>query len=159
MAWATKLVGRGTELGELRRELQRARAAEFRIVLLLSDAGIGKTRLAREFLARSRAGVVGLAARAHPLGEMTSFGVWSEALESHLRGLPPNEITELCGGFLDDLAALLHSVAAVHGSTEREPSRSCSRTSHVARPSLSSWMTRIWPTFRRGRLLAISPAR
>ena len=123
MAWATKLVGRGTELGELRRELQRARAAEFRIVLLLSDAGIGKTRLAREFLARSRAGVVGLAARAHPLGEMTSFGVWSEALESHLRGLPPNEITELCGGFLDDLAALLHSVAAVHGSTEREPSR------------------------------------
>ena len=123
MAWATKLVGRGAELGELRRELQRARAAEFRIVLLLSDAGIGKTRLAREFLARGQGGIVGLSARAHPLGETTSFGVWSEALESHLRGLPPNEITELCGGFLDDLAALLHSVAAVHGSADREPSR------------------------------------
>ena len=123
MAWATKLVGRGAELAELRRELQRAGAAEFRIVLLLSDAGIGKTRLAREFLARRQAGVVGLCARAHPLGETTSFGVWSEALESHLRGLPPNEITKLCGGFLDDLAALLHSVAAVRGSADREPSR------------------------------------
>jgi predicted ATPase len=103
MAWATKLVGRGAELAELRRELQRASAAEFRIVLLLSDAGIGKTRLAREFLARRQAAVVGYSARAHPLGETTSFGVWSEALESHLRGLPPDEITELCGGFLDDL--------------------------------------------------------
>jgi DNA-binding CsgD family transcriptional regulator len=123
MAWVTKLVGRRAELGELRRELQRARASEFRIVLLLSDAGIGKTRLAREFLARGQAGIVGLSARAHPLGETTSFGVWSEALESHLRGLQPNEITELCGGFLADLAALLHSVAAVHGSADREPSR------------------------------------
>jgi len=44
MAWATKLVGRGAGLAELRRELQRAGAAEFRVVLLLSDAGIGRTR-------------------------------------------------------------------------------------------------------------------
>jgi predicted ATPase len=78
-------VGRGAEFAELRRELQRAGAAEFRIVLLLSDAGIGKTRLARECLARRQAGVAGLCARAHPLGETTAFGVWSEALESHLR--------------------------------------------------------------------------
>src|SRR5262249_58199423 len=89
MAWATKLVGRGPELAELRRELQHAAAGEFRVVLLLADPGIGKTRLAREFLARSQARVVGLSARAYPLGETASFGVWSEALESHLRGLPP----------------------------------------------------------------------
>jgi predicted ATPase len=123
MAWATKLVGRGAELAELRRELQHAAAGEFRIVLLLADPGIGKTRLAREFLARSHARVVGLSARAYPLGETASFGVWSEALESQLRGLPPDEITKLCGGFLDDLAVLLHSVAAVHGSAEAEPPR------------------------------------
>jgi DNA-binding CsgD family transcriptional regulator/tetratricopeptide (TPR) repeat protein len=123
MAWATKLVGRGAELAELRRELQHARAGEFRIVLLLADPGIGKTRLAREFLARSHARVVGLSARAYPLGETASFGVWSEALESHLRGLPPDEITKVCGGFLDDLATLLHSVAAVRGSAQGEPSR------------------------------------
>jgi DNA-binding CsgD family transcriptional regulator len=123
MAWATKLVGRGAELAELRRELQHAAAGEFRIVLLLADPGIGKTRLAREFLARSHARVVGLSARAYPLGETASFGVWSEALDSHLRGLPPDEITELCGGFLDDLAALLRSVAAVRGSAGGELTR------------------------------------
>jgi DNA-binding CsgD family transcriptional regulator len=123
MAWATKLVGRGAELADLRRELQHAAAGEFRIVLLLADAGIGKTRLAREFLARRHAGVAGLSARAHPLGETASFGVWSEALESHLRGLPPDEVTKLCAGLLDDLAGLLHSVAAVRGSAGGEPSR------------------------------------
>jgi DNA-binding CsgD family transcriptional regulator len=123
MAWATKMVGRHAELAELRRELQHAAAGEFRIVLLLSDPGIGKTRLAREFLARSHARVVGLSARAYPLGETASFGVWSEAVDSHLRGLAPREITEVCGGFLDDLAALLRSVAAVRGSAEAEPSR------------------------------------
>jgi DNA-binding CsgD family transcriptional regulator len=123
MAWATKLVGRGAELGELRRELQRAAAGEFRIVLLLADPGIGKTRLGREFIARGHARVVGLSARAYPLGETASFGVWSEALDSHLRGLPPDEIMELCGGFLDDLAALLRSVAAVRGSAAGEPTR------------------------------------
>src|SRR5215470_17481733 len=123
MGWATKLVGRGAELAELRRELQRAAAGEFGIVLLLADPGIGKTRLAREFLGRTRGRVVGLSARAYPLGETASFGVWSEALDTHLRGLPPDEITELCGGFLDDLAPLLRSVAAVRGSAGGEPPR------------------------------------
>ena len=147
MAWATKLVGRGAELADLRRELQHAAAGEFRIVLLLADAGIGKTRLAREFLARRHARVVGLSARAHLLGETASFGVWSEALESHLRGLPPDEVTKLCAGLLDDLAGLLHSVAAVRGSAGGEPSRlrllegglpSSSRTSRSALRLLSS---------------------
>jgi hypothetical protein len=57
------------------------------------------------------------------LGETASFGVWSDALESRLRELPPDEITKLCGGFLDDLAVLLYSVAAVRGSAEADPPR------------------------------------
>jgi AAA ATPase-like protein len=68
MAWANKLVGRGAELVEL----QRVKAGEFRIVLLVGDPGIGRTRLAREFLARSHDRVVGLLARAYPLGETAS---------------------------------------------------------------------------------------
>ncbi len=123
MVWATKLVGRKSELTELGRALQQAAAAEFRIVLLLSEAGIGKTRVVREFMARRRAAVVALSARAHALGHTAPFGIWSEALESYLRERSPNEIRELCGGFLDDLAALFHSIAAVRGTADREPSR------------------------------------
>jgi DNA-binding CsgD family transcriptional regulator len=122
MSWASTLVGRRAELEELEREYKRAAAGEFRSLLMLADAGIGKTRLAREFLARKRGRAITLAARAYPLAETVSYGVWSEALESHLRGLDTEEISELCGGFLDDLAAVVRSVAAVRRSaSEAEP--------------------------------------
>jgi DNA-binding CsgD family transcriptional regulator len=124
MPWATKLVGRRAEIAELEREYRRAAAGEFRSVLMLADAGIGKTRLAREFLARRRGRAITLSARAYPLGAPVSFGVWSEALERHLRGLGAEEVSQLCGGFLDDLAAVVRSVAAVRGSApEGEPPR------------------------------------
>jgi DNA-binding CsgD family transcriptional regulator len=112
MSWATTLVGRRAELAELEREYKRAAAGEFRSVLILADPGIGKTRLAREFLARKRGRAITLVARAYPLGESVSFGVWSEALESHLRELGAEEISRLCGGFLDDLATVVRSIAA-----------------------------------------------
>jgi tetratricopeptide (TPR) repeat protein len=117
-------VGRAAEIAELEREDRRAAAGEFRSVLLLADAGIGKTRLAREFLARRRGRAITLLARAFRLGETASFGLWSEALEGHLRGLGADEVRELCGGFLNDLAAVVRSVAAVGGSSrEAEPPR------------------------------------
>ena len=117
-------MGRSAEMAELERAYRRALAGEFRCVLLLADAGIGKTRLAREFMRHRRGAVTALPARAYALGETAAFGVWSEALEGHLRLLAPSEVAELCGGFLDDLAALIRSVAAVRGSAPvREPPR------------------------------------
>jgi DNA-binding NarL/FixJ family response regulator len=124
MPWATRLVARRAEIAELEREYRRAATGQFRSVLLLADAGIGKTRLAREFLIRKRGRATTLAARAYPLGETVSYGVWSEALESHLRGLGAEEISELCGGFLDDLATVVRSVAVVrHPPSEPGPQR------------------------------------
>jgi hypothetical protein len=75
-------------------------------VLLLADPGIGKTHLARTFLERHRRTTAALSARAFRLGATESFGVWSQALEDHLRGLSADEVTALCGGYLDDLAPL-----------------------------------------------------
>jgi len=122
MPWATRLVGRRTEIAQLEREYARAANGEFRSVLLLADAGIGKTRLVREFLSRGRGKAIILSARAYPLGETAAFGVWSEALEGYLRGLGTEDVSRLCGGFLDDLAAVVRSVAAARGSgVEREP--------------------------------------
>jgi DNA-binding CsgD family transcriptional regulator len=102
----------------LARAYRRAAAGEFSSVLLLADSGIGKTRLAREFLAHRRGRAIALTARAYPLGDTASFGMWSEALESYLRGLGSDEVAVLCDGFLDDLAPLVRSVAAARGSAD-----------------------------------------
>lgn len=113
---APTLVGRDREIAALEAELNRTLSGEFRIVLLLGEPGVGKTRLAGEILARHRATVLGLSARAHPLGGTTSFGLWAEALEGHLRALDPAQVSNLCGGFVDDLGALLRSAAAARGT-------------------------------------------
>ena len=52
-----------------------------------------------------------------------SFGMWAEAFESHLRRLPPDEVRSLCGGFVEDLGALLRSAAAIAGGVAGEPPR------------------------------------
>jgi class 3 adenylate cyclase/tetratricopeptide (TPR) repeat protein len=110
-----KLVGRDEELALLSSHFARAQGGEFRCLLVAGDPGVGKTRLAREFLARQPEEVITLAGRAHPLGATTSFGLWVEALERYLRSLPPEEVADLCGGLLDDLTGLLRSVAVVRG--------------------------------------------
>jgi DNA-binding CsgD family transcriptional regulator/tetratricopeptide (TPR) repeat protein len=102
-------------LALLETELGRAGAGGFRIVLLLADPGVGKTRLVRELLARHEREVLALTGRAHQLGQTTSFGLWAEALESHLRGVEPAGVAALCGGFVDDLSGVLHSAAAARG--------------------------------------------
>ena len=80
------------------------------------------SRLARELVARHRE-VTGLAAQAYPLAASAAFGLWTEAVDPFLRSLSDEQVVELCGGLLDDLATLLHRVALVRGSVpERDPS-------------------------------------
>jgi DNA-binding CsgD family transcriptional regulator len=122
-AWQTTLVGRAAEFAQLEEEWRLAASGQFRCVLVEGDPGVGKTRLVEELAARRRRFVV-LSARAYPLGTTASFGLWAEALESQLRGLAAEQITRLCGGFLDDLAELLRSVAAARGAVpDRAPPR------------------------------------
>jgi len=120
-----ELVGRDRELTLLEEDLARAVDSELRCVLLHGDPGIGKTRLAGELLARHAEDVIVLSARGHPLGGTTSFGLWAEAFEGHLRTVDPGAVSALCGGLLDDLAALLRSAAAARGvPPQGEPPRS-----------------------------------
>src|SRR5712692_3976721 len=124
MAGKTRFVGRAMEVVALEAEWQRSAAGELRCILLSGDPGVGKTRLAEESLARHATAATVLAARARPLSRVASFGVWAEAFEEHLRQLPPEEVAEMCGGFLDDLAGLLRSVAGVRRAIpDREPPR------------------------------------
>jgi DNA-binding CsgD family transcriptional regulator len=58
------------------------------------------------------------------MGATASFGLWVEALEQHLRPRSEKDIRSVCGGYLDDLAVLLRTVAAVRGSVpDGEPPR------------------------------------
>lgn len=124
MSERIRLVGRGAELAALEAELERSSAGEFRCVLLSGDPGVGKTRLAEEVLALSAGSALTLVSRARPLGAAASFGLWAEALEQHLRELPLEEVGELCGGLLDDLAGLLRTVAVVRAAIpDREAPR------------------------------------
>lgn len=124
MPWRTRIVGRGPEIAELDSQWQRAAAGEFRFVLVVGEPGMGKTRLAAEALEDRRRASIELSARAHPLGDTASFGLWVEALERHLRTLAKADVAAICGGFLDDLASLLRSVAVVRGAApDREPPR------------------------------------
>lgn len=119
-----RLVGRDVDLSRLEEELTRAGRGELRCVLVEGRPGIGKSRLTRELLARHPRDVVGMAARAFPLGASAAFGLWAEALEGHLRGLSAPEVRRLCAGAVDELSGLLRSVVAVAGPGPRpEPSR------------------------------------
>lgn len=114
-------MGRRAELETLEDEFARAASGEFRLVVLLGDAGVGKSRLGRELLARHRA-ASGLLAQAYPLAASEAFGLWTEAVDPFLRSLSDSEVVDVCGGLLDDLASLFHRVAAVRGAVpEREP--------------------------------------
>jgi DNA-binding SARP family transcriptional activator len=113
---AALFVGRRSELAVLEAELARAGGGEARCVLLTGEAGVGKTRLATELAARHTGEILSLSGRGYHLGLTASFSVWAEALERHLRRLPADAVVEVCGGFLDDLATLLRTVAAVRGS-------------------------------------------
>jgi DNA-binding CsgD family transcriptional regulator len=116
-----ELVGRREELATLEDDLSRAVAGEFRVALLLGEPGVGKSRLGRELLARHRE-ATGLVAQAYPLAASAAFGLWTEAVDPFLQSLPDEEVVELCGGLLDDLASLFHRVALVRGSVpERDP--------------------------------------
>ncbi len=114
------IVGREHELAVLDEELAGAEAGELRCVLLAAEAGVGKSRLVREFLSRHDE-VTPLTARAHPMGDTTAFGLWAEALDGHLRHLSAPDVGRCCGGFVEDLAAILRSVAAVRGSLPTAP--------------------------------------
>jgi predicted ATPase len=132
MTWRTPLVGRTAEIKRLEDELRRAAGGEFRSLMILGEPGLGKTRLIGEFLSAHAGDAIALSARGHPLAITDSFGLWAEALDRHLRRLSDDEVRAICGGLLDDLGALLRTVAAAGG---RDVNRVVSAFSRGLRPS------------------------
>jgi predicted ATPase len=104
-------VGRSQELARLGEELDAARDGT-RLVLIVAEAGVGKTRLVTEFQAQARARARCLIGRGSPLGTAIPFSLIAEALENHLRTLPAKDVAALCGERVAVLRDTLPSIAA-----------------------------------------------
>jgi DNA-binding CsgD family transcriptional regulator len=107
---APALVGRREELEVLEHALERVLRGRSRIVVVTGDPGVGKTRLLAEYGARSRRRAIVLAGRGSPLSTSIPFATIAEALESHLRTLPPADVAALVGERAADLAQVLPSL-------------------------------------------------
>src|SRR5215210_8867368 len=93
------LVGRADELKRLDDALTRVAAGQGCARFLVGEAGIGKTRLARELLARARArGFRVLEARAYALDGGLAYALFVDAFGPFLRGLGSTRQSGLVGG-------------------------------------------------------------
>ena len=96
---APPLVGRADELRRLDDAVARVAAGQGCARFLVGEAGIGKTRLARELLARARArGFRVLEARAYPLDGGLAYALFVDAFGPYLRGLDPVRQSGLVSG-------------------------------------------------------------
>ena len=110
------LAGRDAELAHLDAEFTAAARGEFRCVLVLGEPGVGKSRLAEEFLSRHGADAIGLRARGYPMGAAVAFGMWTEAFTALLHPLSDDDVAALCAGFVDPLAEILPRIASIRSN-------------------------------------------
>ena len=84
------LIGRAPELATLHGVLTRALDAGGRVALVHGEAGVGKTRLIREFLAEAAtAGMHPTVGQCHETEQILPLRVWSDALRIHDGTLDP----------------------------------------------------------------------
>jgi tetratricopeptide (TPR) repeat protein len=104
------LIGRTGELEQLRGALEQASAGRGRVVAVLGEAGIGKTRLVGELIgAAEEQGARVLVGRSYESEQVLPFGPWVDAFRAahaagDLRGMPAAWRAELAH-LLPDLAA------------------------------------------------------
>jgi len=116
------LVGREAEWGSLLRTYEAAGAAGH-VVVLEGEAGIGKTRLAEEFLAYAEGrGSVTVAARCYPGETDLAYGPLVEGLSASIgRNGLAGRLEEIPGHFLAEASRLLPELADLHPGLPSPP--------------------------------------
>ena len=101
-------VGRGAELTELVSRLDDALSGHGRLVLLVGEPGIGKSRLADEVVRRSRArGATVLTGRCWEAGGAPPYWPWVQSLRAYVREADPGALRAQLGSGAPYLVQLL----------------------------------------------------
>jgi DNA-binding SARP family transcriptional activator/tetratricopeptide (TPR) repeat protein len=116
------LVGRATELARLGQGLDAAERGHGRLVLVLGEAGSGKSSLLEALEAESRRrGVRCHLGRAYLSGQVLAFAPWIEALRAgDVVGNAPL-LASLGPAWVDELSRLIPDIGARHADRASEP--------------------------------------
>jgi DNA-binding CsgD family transcriptional regulator len=108
------LVGRDAEAAQLWAAFERAQAGSPATVVVAGEAGVGKTRLVTELLARVRArGALALTGGCLDMGEgVVAYAPLVEALRSLGDAVDPAELERVLGGARAELARLVPELGA-----------------------------------------------
>jgi adenylate cyclase len=102
------LIGREAERAQLRRSLQQAKTGSGGLILLLGDAGVGKTRLAEDALAMARRhGYQTLVGRCHEQPGTPALIAYTEILEEAARLMPAAEFHQAIKASAPELVKLM----------------------------------------------------
>jgi ATP/maltotriose-dependent transcriptional regulator MalT len=118
-ALAPSMIGRRDQLRELESYLQGAHSGAGQVVFLGGEAGVGKTRLIREFAAAARAwgGAAILEGRSYDEDPAMPYGPFVDAIRAAVRESGPEIVAQACDPWTDDLVRLLPELEAVAPAT------------------------------------------
>jgi DNA-binding NarL/FixJ family response regulator len=123
-ASADHFVGRAAELGSLEDALTRLERHGSGALEIAGEPGIGKTRLLAELAERaSRRGHLVLTGSASELEADLPFGVFVDALDEYVHGLPPHQLDGLGEEVRAGLAQVLPAVARTASPARYEMER------------------------------------
>ena len=112
------LVGRADELADLQSAWQRAATGQPGLVLVVGEAGIGKTTLVDELArAASESGGTVLSARCYEAERSLFIQPYVEAISNFVRTSSPDLLRGIAAEHLDALARLMPEVATLLGLT------------------------------------------
>jgi DNA-binding SARP family transcriptional activator len=101
-------VGRERELAQLIGALDEAVAGHGRLVLLVGEPGIGKSRLAEELIADAKArGTRVLVGRCWEAGGAPAYWPWVQSLRAHVRGSDDSTLRSQLGAGAAELAQII----------------------------------------------------
>ncbi len=104
-------VGRERELGELRAGLDDALSGHGRLMMLLGEAGIGKSRIADEFATYARLrGAQVLWGRCHDAEAAPALWLWTQVIRSYVHDLDPVTVAAEMGPGAADIAAVVSEI-------------------------------------------------